>query len=61
MDKEKTPLKGESTKDDFIYTRIENELLSKIDTLKTKKGFKNRSQTIRRILNWAFENGVDAA
>lgn len=55
---ELTPLKGESTKGAFIYTRIEAELLHKIDEIKVKKGFKNRSQTIRRIINWVFENRI---
>lgn len=54
----KTKLKGERTKDEFIYTRIENELLEQIDLLQTKKGFKNRSQAIRSIIVWSFENGV---
>ena len=55
----KTPLRGESTKDDFIYARIERELLQKVDSIRNSKGFKNRSQAIRCLISWSFENGLD--
>jgi metal-responsive CopG/Arc/MetJ family transcriptional regulator len=54
----KTPLQGESTKDDFIYARIEKELLTKVDGLCESKGFKNRSQAIRCLISWSLENGL---
>jgi hypothetical protein len=57
--KPKTPFKAENTKDEFIYTRIDEALLAKIDRLKEAKKLKNRSQAIRSILNWAFDNGVE--
>ena len=54
----KTPLYGESIKDDFIYARIEKDLLSRVDALRESKGFKNRSQAIRRLISWSLENGL---
>jgi metal-responsive CopG/Arc/MetJ family transcriptional regulator len=60
-EEKKTLLKGESNKDKFIYIRVEEDLLQKIDELKTKRDFKNRSQTVRSMIVWAFENGVDVA
>lgn len=55
----KTKLRGESTKDDFIYARIERDLLDKVDSIRNSKGFKNRSQAIRCLISWSFENGLD--
>ena len=49
----------DEAKRDFIYTRIEKQLLDKVTTLQAKRGIKNRSQVIRAILQWAFANGVD--
>lgn len=54
----KTPLQGESTKDDFIYARIEKDLLAQVDLLRESKGFKNRSQVIRSLINWSLSNGL---
>jgi metal-responsive CopG/Arc/MetJ family transcriptional regulator len=55
----KTALTAETTKDDFIYARIEKELVNKIDILQEEKVFKNRSQAIRCLISWSFENGLE--
>ena len=55
----KTALRGEAVKDDFIYARIEKELIGKVDLMVETKKFKNRSQAIRSILTWSFENGIE--
>jgi len=54
----KTALRGEPTKDDFIYARIEKDLLAKVDILREAKGFKNRSQAVRCVISWSFDNGI---
>lgn len=49
----------DEAKRDFIYTRIEKQLLDKVNDLQANRGIKTRSQAIRAILQWAFANGVD--
>ena len=60
--KQITPLvSNKVTKDDFVYIRVDRELSQKIATIQKKKKFTNRSQAIRAILVWAFENEVERA
>lgn len=56
---DRTPFCGESTKNQFIYTRIDAALSLRIDAVKDQKGFKNKSQTIRRLISWVFENTLE--
>lgn len=62
MKKKISPLPSEKPlKEEAIYMRIDNSLLDKIHKIQKKKKHKNRSSTVRVILQWAFDNGVELA
>lgn len=47
-------------KDEAIYIRIDAKTLTKIEKLKNKHKHRTRSHTIRALIGWAFDNGVDS-
>jgi outer membrane protein assembly factor BamA len=48
-------------KEEAIYIRIDTKTLSKIEKIQTKHKHRTRSHTIRALISWAFDNGVDLA
>lgn len=50
--------KREEQKGQGIYVRLPVSLLAQIDQVESKHGFKDRSKTIRAILESAFSNGI---
>lgn len=47
------------TKEEAIYIRIDAKTLAKIEKLQTKYKHRTRSHTIRALISWAFDNGVE--
>jgi hypothetical protein len=58
----KTPFgpPNKENKDQFIYIRLEPYLKERIGILQ-KRGFKSLSDTIRSMLKWSLENGIEVS
>lgn len=49
-----------NTKENAIYIRIDPKTLDQIKSLQKKHKHRTRSNTIRAIIRWAFDNGVSS-
>lgn len=54
----KALLEEGKNKAEIVYVRIDSQMLKKIEGLKKRYKHKTRSNTIRAIMRWAFDNGL---
>lgn len=53
-------LEANKTKEESVYIRVDSRTLEKIKKLQSKHKHKTRSHTIRALISWAFDNGVES-
>lgn len=58
--KQLNPFEPQKKKESSTYFRLDEEMLDKIDLVRKRARLRTRSETIRAMIKWCFDNNIES-